>query len=213
MKTRYSMLLFTLAALLVTTGCIEKSPIIYSPLKDNYQSSSDTSVKKRLDALLKEDERLYKELAKQTTVIENAEDDDEGEKVNYQEKLTETYNETIEESSDVEWFEKGRQAVIAEKWNEALNAFNKAIKLNPKNTEAYFNRGSAHDELGNYEQAIVDYNKAIKLNPIYIDAYLNRGFAYNNLGKINKAIADIKKAARLGNNFAQKFLKRNGIQW
>ena len=214
MKIRYSSLLFILAVLLIITGCGKKTPIKYSPLKNNYQASSGKNEPERegkqSDELLKEDERLYKELKKQTIEIENAEDENDEDK----DKLTEANDETrIDGHNDIVWFEIGLQAVIAEKWNEALNAFNKVIMLNPKNAEAYFNRGNVYDELGDYRQAIIDYNKAIKLNPIYADAYLNRGFAYNNLGKLNKAVADIKKAAKLGNNFAQKFLKKKGMSW
>jgi tetratricopeptide (TPR) repeat protein len=214
MKISYFPLLFILAALLIMTGCGKKLPIKYSPLKHAYQNSTVKNEPEREgklpDELLKEDERLYKELKKQTIEVENAEDEDDEDK----DKSTEANNETrIEGHNDIVWFEIGLQAITAEKWNEALNAFNKVIILNPKNEEAYFNRGNVYDELGNYKQAVIDYNKAIKLNPIYADAYLNRGFAYNNLGKLNKAVADIKKAAKLGNNFAQMFLKKKGMSW
>lgn len=214
MKIHYSFLLFILAALLIMAGCGKKSPIKYSPLNHTYQNSSGKNELEKEGKLsyelLKEDEMLYKELTKQTIEVENAEDEDDEDN----DKLTEANNETrIDGHNDIVWFEIGLQAVVAKKWNEALNAFNKAIMLNPQNAEAYFNRGNVYDELGDYKQAVTDYNKAIKLNPIYADAYLNRGFAYNNLGKLNKAVADIKKAAKLGNNFAQMFLKKKSMSW
>ena len=60
-----------------------------------------------------------------------------------------------------DWFEKGYKFGIAGNHKEALNAFNKAIELNPKFALAYGNRGVAYSDLGNYQQAINDYTKAI----------------------------------------------------
>lgn len=213
MKFCYGLFPLILAALFLTSGC-SKTPIIYSPLKDNYWDSSKNDKLKKTttqsDELLKEDEKLHRELAKQKTVVENAEDEEDGAD---EEKSDEIIDKTIEGCDDFEWYKIGDQAFNDKHWNDALNAFNKAIKLNPQYMEAYFYRGNVYDELGDYEKAIVNYNRAIKLNPIYTDAYLYRGLAYNNLGKLNKAIADMKKAAKLGDNFAQKFLIKKGIKW
>jgi len=43
--------------------------------------------------------------------------------------------------------------------------YNKAIELNPKLAEAYYNRGNAYEVLGDQRQAAVDHEKAIALNP------------------------------------------------
>src|SRR5687768_6216802 len=49
--------------------------------------------------------------------------------------------------------------------------FNKEIKNDPKNSEAYYHRGRLYENRANYTKAIKDYNKAIELNPNYIDAF------------------------------------------
>ena len=46
------------------------------------------------------------------------------------------------------------------------------------NAEAYYNRGIAYGDKGEYDKAIEDYSKAIELNPEYAEAYNNRGNAY-----------------------------------
>jgi Tetratricopeptide repeat len=40
-----------------------------------------------------------------------------------------------------------------------------AIRLNPNNAKAYYNRGFAQFLLGNIQAAITDYNEVIRLNP------------------------------------------------
>ncbi|MBN1471324.1 MAG: tetratricopeptide repeat protein [Syntrophaceae bacterium] len=210
MKVCRGLLLFILAALFLMNSC-SKAPIVYSPLKNSWNLSQNDKLKKikYSDELLKEDEKLYRKLAKHKIVLENAEDEEDGDD---KEKPVEG-NSVIEGRDDFDWLKTGYEAFDDKKWDEALNAFDKAIKINPQNMEAYFYRGNIYDELGDYKKAIVNYNRAIKLNPIYIDAYLYRGFAYNNLGQLKKAMADIKKAAKLGNHFAQKFLIKKGMEW
>jgi tetratricopeptide (TPR) repeat protein len=43
--------------------------------------------------------------------------------------------------------------------------FSTAIKLNPNDADAYFNRGIALGELKQHEEAMADYKKAISLDP------------------------------------------------
>lgn len=42
---------------------------------------------------------------------------------------------------------------------------NQAIKLNPNDADAYYNRRIARDNLGDKQGAIADYDQAIKINP------------------------------------------------
>lgn len=217
MINRHNMFPLILILFFILMGCSETIPIKYSPLKNYYQQSSTTrgsNMENNPDEYMEEKEKLYDKLTKNMTVIGNTEDEDEEyEKNNEKDDLGQSYQQIISNQNDVEWFEKGCQAMIAKNWDEALTAFDHVIKLNPQNMEAHFFRGNIYDELGNYEKAIADYNKVIKLNPVHIDAYLRRGFAYNNLGKSKKALDNIKMAAKLGDNTAQKFLRERGMTW
>ena len=86
--------------------------------------------------------------------------------------------------------------------------YNKAIESDPANADAYYERGDAYDELGEYEKAIADYNKAIKLDPNHALAYFNRAYAYGEIGEYNKAIADYSKAIELNPSDAQAYYNR-----
>jgi len=93
-----------------------------------------------------------------------------------------------------------------EDYNKIIEDFNQVIQLNPKDAEAYYNRGVAHyknnvyykkDE---YDEAIADFSQAIKLKQDYANAYYNRGKSYYHKGDYNKAIADFTQAICLNPN-------------
>ena len=47
---------------------------------------------------------------------------------------------------------------------QAVADFTTVLKLDPNNVNAYFNRGSAYDSLGQYEKAVADYTHALDLD-------------------------------------------------
>ena len=60
-------------------------------------------------------------------------------------------------------------------YKEAIADYDKAIELNPKDADTYYNRGAAKNHLKQHKEAIADYDKAIELDPKDADAYYNRG--------------------------------------
>ncbi len=47
---------------------------------------------------------------------------------------------------------------------QAVADFTTVLKLDPTNVNAFFNRGSAYDSLGQYEKAVADYTHALDLD-------------------------------------------------
>ena len=60
----------------------------------------------------------------------------------------------------------------------AIQDFDQAILLDPRDGFAYNNRGLAYRNRGEVDRAIKDYDQAILLNSNYVLAYYNRGNAY-----------------------------------
>lgn len=50
-----------------------------------------------------------------------------------------------------------------------------AIERDPSNPQAYFRRGNAFSNLGQYEQAKIDMDQVIELEPLNAMVYNNRG--------------------------------------
>ena len=119
-----------------------------------------------------------------------------------------THNKPFERFNAANWSEIGRQAIDAKRWNEALNAYNKAIELNPNDASAYNNRGLAYDNLDKNDLAIADYEKAIELNPKYRDAFNNIGNSYGRRGYYKQAILYYDRAIELNQNDADAYYNR-----
>src|SRR5580704_17342128 len=74
--------------------------------------------------------------------------------------------------------------------DRAIADFDQAIRLDPKNTDAYTLRGMAWQTKGDLDRAIVDYDQTIRIDPKNTGAYTVRGVAWAAKGDFDRAIAD-----------------------
>jgi tetratricopeptide (TPR) repeat protein len=108
-------------------------------------------------------------------------------------------------------FNAGLKLIKAEKSEEAIAEFDKAIKLDSTMAVAYYQRGIAYGNLGQDEKALADFKKALELEPNPADhgeLYLNLGLSYAKTGDQEKAIEFWTKAIKAGQNSAQIYLDR-----
>ena len=87
----------------------------------------------------------------------------------------------------------------------AIDDYNKAIAINPKDANAYVNRSIAKRDLKDYQGAIDDCNKAIAINPKDASAYLTRGIAKYRLQDDQGAISDYDKAMAINPDPSLRF--------
>ncbi|MGI8503996.1 MAG: tetratricopeptide repeat protein [Hassallia sp.] len=105
-------------------------------------------------------------------------------------KFIDIFTHSIEISSDDVAYNRSNA-------DSELEDYEQAIKINPDDADAYYNRGNARFDLGDRAGAIEDYTQAIKINYNYADAYYNRGNARFDLGDRAGAIEDFQKATDL----------------
>ena len=91
----------------------------------------------------------------------------------------------------------GMQEFKNKNYKQAINLFSKAIKIDSKHPQLYYNRGLSYFKLNNYKNALQDFSNAIILDAKYIDAYFDRGLIYHDVGKHIDAINDFTTVIKL----------------
>jgi len=109
--------------------------------------------------------------------------------------------------TELQYVEEGIAFMQKENFQQAMNAYNNAIGLNPSFANAYYRRALLHVAMNQPEKALSDYTTVITLDPVNAPAYNNRGKLYAQLGKKEDAFRDIKKAADFGFAPAQKWIE------
>ena len=102
------------------------------------------------------------------------------------------------------FLEQGKDLYKKDEDQQALEAFQKAIKLDPDLAEAYFRLGLAHEALGDkheaeeaYKKAVENYKKFITANPKDGEARYNLGQTYAGLHLYSEAVREYRQATHL----------------
>ena len=85
--------------------------------------------------------------------------------------------QTPENAKAAQFYKRGNDCADTD-YECMITNFTKAIELNPKYANAYYNRGWAYQESKSYHKAIADYSKTIELRPREEDAFYGRGSSY-----------------------------------
>jgi len=80
--------------------------------------------------------------------------------------------------------------------NEAMHAFDEALKLNPRAHEAKTGRGGVLARQGNLQEAEAVLKDAVTLNPNPVRTHFELGLVYEKLGDPEKALAEFKEGIR-----------------
>jgi tetratricopeptide (TPR) repeat protein len=91
----------------------------------------------------------------------------------------------------------GNLLLSAGDFNNAKNAYEMVVKIDPSLAAGYNNLGMTLKNLGEYEEAIAAYKKAIGLKSDYADAYQNLGVVLLKLGRVPESLSAFGRAIAL----------------
>jgi serine/threonine-protein kinase len=91
----------------------------------------------------------------------------------------------------------GRVQRRQSKYEDAINTFRRALRLNPRDGEIYRLLAITFESVNRFEEALDTYRRALEVNPEYWPALHNRGWLYFNLRQYDKARRDLENAVRL----------------
>jgi len=73
------------------------------------------------------------------------------------------------------WTALGNAYMDTKQFNEAIEAYQKALALDPKNVDVRVDVGTCYRGAGKPEKALEEYRKALAINPDHINARRNSG--------------------------------------
>jgi len=92
-------------------------------------------------------------------------------------------------------------------FEEAIEKFQKAIKADENNYEAYYFLGCAYMNLRQKDDALNCWLKSVEIKPDYADAYFNIGLYYRNINDRDMACYYFKLAEKFGRNSMEDYTK------
>lgn len=92
---------------------------------------------------------------------------------------------------------EGNELMKAEKHQEALTKYTRAIELDPRNAVYFCNRAAANFKLGDHQAAVADCTAALGIQPDYSKAHGRLGLALTALDKHREARQAYARASQL----------------
>ena len=96
-------------------------------------------------------------------------------------------------------------------WKDSFTLWDHCVRVTPAEAKAYYNRGVALGQMGQYGRAMNDYNRAIEINPGYSAAYDNRGYLLEGRKEYDKALRDYDKAIETDPRFPNALNNRANL--
>ena len=115
-------------------------------------------------------------------------------------KIENLKREINEPDSDEIYNNKCLALINQYRFNEAIECYDKALKINPNNVKAWNNKAFALHNLNRLDEAIECYDEALKIDPNFISALNNKAFALRTLNRLYEAIECYDRVLRINPN-------------
>ncbi|MFX0098041.1 MAG: tetratricopeptide repeat protein [Candidatus Hodarchaeota archaeon] len=113
-----------------------------------------------------------------------------------------------EETTASDWFEMGQYHSSLKNYRNAIECYQKCVKLDPEHYMAYSNIGAEYFQLKNYQKSIDACKQAIRINNDDMHAWLTLGANYFQLNEDERSLNCFERASDLGSKKARKFLSK-----
>jgi tetratricopeptide (TPR) repeat protein len=104
------------------------------------------------------------------------------------------------------YIDQGMQASQAGRYDQALQAFDQALKLKPNDPALISYKATVYYARGNNAQALQLCEQIIKQSPNFGRAYYQRAMILEKQEKFDQAVADLQKAKSLGYGIDPDFI-------
>lgn len=94
-------------------------------------------------------------------------------------------------------FAAGKRAVADKNWQAAVDAFNSAVKSDPRNADIHNYLGYSYRNMNKMELAFKHYNEALRLDPNHRGANEYIGWAYLKTDKLTQAEEHLERLEKI----------------
>jgi tetratricopeptide (TPR) repeat protein len=105
------------------------------------------------------------------------------------------------ERNQLFWFEYGLRYDIEGRWQLAVRAYRKALRMDPTLVDCWNNLATIYYRVGRKKKAVRFYRNALKINPGYKLAYYNLGNIFEEMKRYQPAVKMYLKAIELDANY------------
>lgn len=102
--------------------------------------------------------------------------------------------------------EEGRRLVSSGDFDGAIDVYQRAATIEPRNASIYSGIGFLQARQGKFREALTSYRRAISLNPNSSDFYEAVGFIHGNLGDMKAAKEAYRKSVQLNRRNLNAYL-------
>lgn len=103
------------------------------------------------------------------------------------------------------WLDEGNALMDARQYQEALDAYEQTIHLDPNHADAYKDKGRALNELKRYKEALAVYEQVIRLEPKNASAYIYKGHTLYRSHRYREALDAYEQAILLNPYYAEAY--------
>jgi tetratricopeptide (TPR) repeat protein len=114
----------------------------------------------------------------------------------------ELFNSVAREIIASNWCAKGVSVFHMGEYDEAVEYFDEAIRLDAGNSTYWLDKGVAFYNLDRYDEALLAYDEAINIDPSNVNAWFNKGATLDKQGRLDEAIKAYDEALKIDPNNA-----------
>jgi len=99
------------------------------------------------------------------------------------------------------WIKLGNLLMDSARFNEAIDAYRKALEIEPKNVDVRVDMGTCYRNSGKPDIAVKEFKKALEINPRHVNGHKNLAvvLAYD-IGDKAQAIKEFEKTLQIAPN-------------
>ena len=111
------------------------------------------------------------------------------------------------------WVELGNDYFDTHQAQLSVDAYAKALQLEPNNPDVLTDQGVMYRELKEYDRAVANFEKARRINPNHLQSLFNLGVVYaHDLHQTDKAVAAWTKVIEIDPSSAQAVQARAALK-